>query len=44
MNWLDWILLIAVVGTAVGLLIGMIRGRKTGCSGDCSNCSHCPHK
>lgn len=47
MKLLDWILLLAVLGTAAGLVVGMIRRRKMGkgcCCGDCSKCSSCPSK
>lgn len=46
MKLLDWILLLAVLGTAAGLVIGMIKNRKKGkgCCGDCSKCSSCPHE
>ena len=47
MKLVDWVLLMAVLGTATGLVIGMIRRRKMGkgcCSGDCSKCTQCNHK
>ena len=47
MSLLDWILLLAVLGTAAGLVVGMIRKKKMGkgcCCGDCSTCTKCPGK
>ena len=46
MKLMDWILLVAVLGTAAGLVVGMIRKSKQGkgCCGDCSKCTSCPSK
>ncbi|MBQ9415016.1 MAG: FeoB-associated Cys-rich membrane protein [Clostridia bacterium] len=45
MSLLDWILLILLAAAIVAAVYLLIRNRRhgSGCSGDCSRCSGCPH-
>jgi len=44
MNGATWLILLLVVLAAVLAVRSMLRGKKTGCGGNCAGCSGCSQK